>query len=139
TTESCSQNYTLKASTNYKELPNIEVGYNIAINDYDGTKFYTERPFARLDYFFLNGFSFVADYEFYHYTSSDNSTDNEYDFLSASLIYQKKDSKWEYKVNGTNLLNTTSLNDDSFSQFAIRTSQYAVQPRYLIFSIKYNL
>jgi len=141
TTESFTQSYTVKASTNFKEMPNIEVGYNLSVNDYNGTKFFTERPFARLDYFFLNGFSFVADYEFYHYTNDDNDfpVDNEYDFLTASLIYQKKDSKWEYKVSGTNLLNTTSLNDDSFSQFSTRTSQYVVQPRYLIFSIKYNL
>ena len=64
---------------------------------------------------------------------------NQYDFLSASLIYQKKDSKLEYKLSGTNLLNTTSINDDSFSQFSTRTSQYTVQPRYLIFSLKYNI
>ena len=141
TTESFTQSYTVKASTNYKSVPNLEIGYNIAINDYNGTAFYTERPFARLDYYFLNAFSFVADYEFYHYTNDSDAfpVDNEYDFLSASLIYQKKDSKWEYKVSATNLLNTTSLNDDSFSQFSTRTSQYVVQPRYLIFSLKYNL
>ncbi len=141
TTESFTQGYTFKASTNFKAIPNLEVGYNISVNDYNGTSFVTERPFARLDYYFLDAFSFVADYEFYHYTNnSDNfPVDNEYDFLSASLIYQKKNSKWEYKVSATNLLNTTSLNDDSFSQFSTRTSQYVVQPRYLILSLKYNL
>jgi len=141
TTESFTQGYTFKASTNFKAMPNLEVGYNIVVNDYNGTAFLTERPFARLDYFFLDAFSFVADYEFYHYTNdnADFPVDNEYDFLSASLIYQKKNSKWEYKVSATNLLNTTSLNDDSFSQFSTQTSQYTVQPRYLIFSLKYNL
>ena len=101
--------------------------------------FYTDRPFAKLDYYFLDSFSFVAEYEFYHYYNNDKTVNNEYDFLNASLIYQKKNSKFEYKISGTNLLNTTSLNDDSFSQFATRTSQYTVQPRYLIFSVKYNL
>jgi hypothetical protein len=141
TVESFTQNYTVRASTQYKGLPNLEVGYNISINDYNGVKYFTERPFARLDYYFLNALSFVADYEFYHYTNDDDRfpVDNEYDFLSASLIYQKKGSKWEYKVSATNLLNTTSLNDDSFSQFSTRTSQYVVQPRYLIFSIRYNI
>ena len=141
--ESFTQNYTLKASTNYKNLPNLEIGYNFVINQYDNTnstsKFFTEKPFARLDYYFLKSFSFVTEYEFYHYYSKDKTTNNEYDFLSASLIYQKKDSKWEYKLSGTNILNTKSLNDDSFSQFSTRTSQYIVQPRYLIFSLKYNL
>lgn len=138
--ESFTQNYTLKVSTNYKKLPNLEVGYNYLINEYQGNTFYTDKPFAKLDYYFLKSFSFVAEYEFYHYYNNDRSTQNEYDFLSASLIFQKtKDSHWEYKISGTNLLNTTSLNDDSFNQNIIRTSQYRVQPRYVIFSLKYNL
>ena len=139
TNESFTQNYSVKLATNFKELPNLELGYDVTVNDYSGSKFYTERPSAKLDYYFLKSFSFVSEYEFYHYYNSDKSVENEYDFLSASLIYQKKDSKWEYKVAATNLLNTTSLNDDSFSQFSTRTSQYTVQPRYVILSLKYNL
>lgn len=137
--ESFTQSYTLKASTNYKNLPNLELGYNVVVNDYNNSTFYTEKPFAKLDYYFLNSFSFVTEYEFYHYYNNSKTVNNEYDFLTASLIYQKKGSKLEYKVSGTNLLNTTALNDDSFSQFSTRTSQYAVQPRYIIFSLKYNL
>ncbi|KFF06997.1 carboxypeptidase-like regulatory domain-containing protein [Flavobacterium reichenbachii] len=139
TTESFTQSYTVKASTNYKNMPNIEFGYNALINKYSGSTYYTDKPFARLDYYFLDSFSFVSEYEFYHYYNSSKEVNNEYDFLSASLIYQKKDSKWEYKVAATNLLNTRYLNDDSFSQFSTRVSQYTVQPRYIIFSMKYNL
>jgi hypothetical protein len=139
TTESFTQSYTIKASTNYKNLPNIEFGYNYIVNKYSGSTFYTDKPFVNLDYFFMKSFSFVTEYEFYHYYNKNKTVENQYDFLTASLIYQKKDSKWEYKISGTNLLNTKSLNDDSFSQFSTRTSQYAVQPRYVIFSLKYNL
>ncbi len=139
-TESTNQDYTIKASTNFKNMPNIELGYSYTINDYNDSKFFTDKPFVRLDYYFLKSFSFVSEYEFYHYYNKNKTVENEYDFLSASLIYQKtKDSKWEYKISATNLLNTTSLNDDSFSQFSTRTSQYSVQPRYVIFSLKYNL
>jgi hypothetical protein len=137
--ESFTQSYTMKASTNYKNLPNLELGYNLVVNNYDNNVFYTDKPFAKLDYYFLNSFSFVAEYEFFHYYNTAKTVNNEYDFLSASLIYQKKDSKFEYKISGTNLLNTKSLNDDSFSQFSTRTSQYTVQPRYVIFSLKYNI
>lgn len=139
TTESFVQSYTVKASTNYKNLPNIELGYNLLVNKYSGSTFYTDKPFARLDYYFLDSFSFVSEYEFYHYYNGDKTVDNEYDFMSASLIYQKKNSKWEYKISATNLLNTTYLNDDNFTQFSTRVSQYTVQPRYIIFSMKYNL
>lgn len=138
-TESFTQNYTVRASTNYKNFPNLEVGYNVLVNQYSGSTYYTDKPFARLDYYFWNSFSFVSEYEFYHYYNTDKTVDNEYDFLSASLIYQKKDSKWEYKIAATNLLNTRYLNDDNFSQFSTRVSQYTVQPRYIIFSMKYNL
>jgi hypothetical protein len=138
--ESFTQTYTLKASTNYKNLPNLEIGYEYNVNDYQNNTFFTDKPFARIDYYFLKSFSFVTEYEFYHYYNNDKTTENEYDFLSASLIYQKtKASKMEYKISATNILNTTSLNDDSFNQNQFRTSQYTVQPRYIIFSMKYNL
>ena len=140
TTESLTQNYTLKLATNYKDLPNLELGYSLTTNDYNGTKFFTDRPSAKLDYFFLESFSFVSEYEYYHYTNNKKTVNNEYAFLNASLIYQKtKDSKLEYKISATNLLNTNTLNDDSFTQFSTRTSQYTIQPRYIIFSLKYNL
>ena len=138
--ESITQTHTVSASTNYKNAPNLELGYSLTVNKYNNSKFYTDKPFVKLDYYFLKSFSFVSEYEFYHYYNGDKTVNNEYDFLSASLIYQKtKESKLEYKILATNLLNTTSLNDDSFSQFSTRTSQYTVQPRYIIFSLKYNL
>lgn len=138
-TESFTQNYTAKIATNFKQIPNIELGYTYILNKNSTAKFYTDKPFARLDYFFLNGFAFVAEYEFYHYYTTDKKVNNEYDFLSSSLTYQKKDSKWEYKISATNILNTKSLNDNGFNQFAISNSQYYVQPRYVLFGLKYNL
>ena len=140
TNESFTKNYVIKASTNFKKIPNLEVGFSKTINDYQGNKFITDRPSLKLDYYFLDSFSFVSEYEYFNYYNNDKTVNNQYEFLSASLIFLKnKDSKLEYKVSVTNLLNTTSLNDDSFSQFSTRTSQYVVQPRYLIFSLKYNL
>lgn len=139
TTETFTQNYNMSFSTNFKNLPSLEVGYAVTINDYQNDIFYNNSPFANLEYYFMEAFSFKAEYEFNKYTNKSKTTDNEYDFLSASLSYQKKDSKFEYKFGATNLLNTRTLNDDSFSQFYTRTSQYRVQPRYLIFTVRYNL
>ncbi len=137
--ESFTQSYSAKASTMFKKLPNIEFGYATTINDYNHSRYFTNIPSISLDYYFLNGFAFVTDYQYYHYFNKDNTIDNHYQFLNASLNYQKKDSKLEYKIAATNLLNTTSLNDNSFNQFTISSSQYIVQPRYIIFSLKYNL
>lgn len=139
-TESFTQNYRVGASTNFKKVPNIELSYNYTVNQYPNDTFYTDSPSVKLDYFFLKSFSFVSEYEFFHYYNNDNTVDQEYDFLSASLTYQKtKASHMEYRISATNILNTTSINDDSFSQFSTRNSQYQVQPRYIIFSLKYNL
>lgn len=139
TTETITQRYTFKTSTNFKNVPNLEFGYNYTVNEYNGTSFITNTPSVKLDYYFLNAFSFVSEYEFYNYRNNTGTVKNEYDFLSASLIYQKKGGKMEYKLSATNILNTTSLNDNSFSQFSVNTSQYTVQPRYVILSLKYNL
>lgn len=140
TNESFSQNYDLKASTNFKNLPNLELGYGYSVNQYPNETFYTDSPNVKLEYFFLKSFSFVSEYEYFHYYNKDKSVENEYDFLSASLIFQKtKDSHFEYKVSVTNLLNTKALKDNSFSQFSTSDSQYTIQPRYLIFTLKYNL
>jgi hypothetical protein len=137
--ESYTQNYTLSTATNFRELPNIEFGYNYNVNEYQGNKFFTHRPTVKLDYYFLEAFSFVTDYEYSNYYNDNKTVKNTFDFLNASLAYQKKDSKWEYKISATNILNTTTLNDDSFDQFRTSTSQYFVQPRFVMFSLRYNL
>jgi hypothetical protein len=137
--EQVSQSYTTSIGTNYKALPNLELGYSLTLNDYADNKFYNHSPFAKLDYYFWDAFTVTANYEYNHYYNDTKTSDNEYDFLSADVMYRQKDSHWEFKVGGTNLLNTTSLNDDSFSQISTRTSRYRVQPRYVLLTIKYNL
>ena len=141
TTESFTQSYNVRFSTNYKEIPNLSLGYTYSINDNFTDTFFTDSPSIGLEYYFLNAFSFVSDYTYNHNRNKDKSINNEFDFLSASLIYQKKDSKWEYKISGTNLLNTESLNNNSFNQLAgiSNFSSYFVQPRFIILSLKYNL
>ena len=141
TTESFTQSYNVKFSTNYKTIPNLSLGYGYTINDNFSDTFYTDSPTIGLEYYFLDAFSFVSDYSFFHRRNKDKSIDTEYDFLSASLIYQKKNSKWEYKLSGTNLLETKALNSSSFNQIAGTSSfsSYTVQPRYIILSLKYNL
>ncbi|GLB51100.1 TonB-dependent receptor [Neptunitalea chrysea] len=141
--ESLTQNYKGSIATNFREAPNLEVGYSYSVNNYDnaGSKTinYTDKPYVKFDAAFLKGFIFTADYDYYHFKSKDNTVDNEYDFLDTALSYQKSGSKWEYSVEITNLLNTKSLNQDSFSDLYNTTSQYFIQPRYVMFKVKYNL
>jgi len=136
--EQLTQSYTVSFSTNYKTFPNLEVGYSLTVNDYADNKFYTHSPFVRMDYLLLKNITLTADYTYNHYYNDAKTSDNEYDFLNASVMYRIPESKWEFKVGGTNLLNTTSLNDDSFNQFTTRTSRYNVQPRYLLLILLFN-
>ncbi|TGD57440.1 TonB-dependent receptor [Flavobacterium humi] len=141
TTKSFTQSYNVNFSTNYKEIPNIELAYNFSVNDNFSDVFYTDAPSVTLEYYFWNAFSFTSEYTFYHNRNKSKTVNNEYDFLSANLLYQRKNSKWEWKLSATNLLNTTSLNDSSFNQLGGSSSfsSYVVQPRYLILSLKYAL
>ncbi len=141
TTESFNQSYTIGFATNYKTIPNLGLSYNYAISDNFSDIIYTDSPSLTLEYYFLEAFSFTSEYNFYHNYNKSKSIDSEYDFLTASLIYQEKDSKWEWKLSGTNLLDTKSLDTNSFSQLGGTSnfSSYRVQPRYVILSLKYNL
>lgn len=140
-TENYVQNYNVGFSTNLKNLPNIDLAYSFSVNDSQVQTFYVDNPSVTLEYFFLDAFSFTSEYSFYHNRNKEKTIDTEYDFLTASLSYQKKDSKLEYKLSATNLLNTKALNDNTFNALGGSTnfSSYYVQPRYIILSLKYNL
>ncbi|CAM3293962.1 TonB-dependent receptor [Zobellia roscoffensis] len=143
TSNSFTQNYTGALSTNFKNAPNLELGYRYTVNNYENgnleTTYYTSRPYARFDAAFLKNFIFTVDYDYYNYTDKENTIDNKYSFLESNLTYQKKDSRWEYGIKGTNLLNTTTLNRDSTNDLFFTTQAYFVQPRYVLFSVKYDL
>lgn len=141
TTESFTQTYGASFSTNLKNLPNLSLEYEYTINDFQNQTYYVDNPSVLLEYFFLDAFSFTSEYSFYHNRNKEKTINTEYDFLTASLSYQKKDSKFEYKINATNLLNTKTLNDSSFNALggSSNFSSYYVQPRYIILSLKYNL
>lgn len=137
------QNYKASIDTNFKEWPNVEVGFEKIINEYQSSSgestFVTNRPFVNFEAYFLKNFSFIADYQYNDYKNRNGSTQSNYDFLNASLYYQKEDSPWEFRLSGLNLLNTTSIRRDSFSNNLISTFEYFVQPQYFILGVKYEL
>ncbi len=139
---SLTQNYSASIETNFRDKPNIEFGYKYNINRYDnGTnenKFITESPFAQIDAYFGKGFVFTAEYSFNSY-KNETQTLNKFRFLDADLSYNKEGSKWEFGVGVTNLLNDQSINRDSFNQFFSQTRMYVIQPRYILFKLKYDL
>ena len=139
---SFTQNYQASISTNFKQAPNLELGYNLTNNQYDNggveTQFFTERPFARLDAVIKKDWIASIDYSAYRYRTPELVL-NEYAFLEASLTYRPKDSSWEYMLEATNLTNNAAINTDSFNALFNTTVLYAVQPRYFLLTLKYNI
>ena len=141
--KSLTQSYKTRFSTNFKDAPNFDVGYNLTLNRYDQQNgvntFTTHSPYFNVDMAFLKNFIFNSRYTYNNY-SNEERTINNYSFWDAELSYQKKDSKWEYKIGITNILDTKSLNqDDTVENVYNSTSSYVIQPRYAVFSVKYDL
>ena len=63
-----------------------------------------------------------------------------YEFWNASLSYRKDDdSKFEYEIKATNLLDTRSQNQSSSSNISVSATEYFIQPRYVTFRVRYEL
>lgn len=141
TTENFSQTYSIGIATNFKNLPSLSVNYSYSINDNFSDIIYTDSPTITLEYAFAEGFTLTSEYNYFHNKNKSKTIDTEYDFLKASFLYMKKNSKWEWKISGTNLLNTNALETNSFNQLGgiSSFSNYKVQPRYVIISVRYSI
>ncbi|MRT16739.1 outer membrane beta-barrel protein [Vitellibacter sp. q18] len=141
--ESFTQNYNASVLSNFKSFPNFEVGYRFMKNDYDNggstQVFFTNRPYANVNIRFLKNFNLFGEWDYYNYTNDAKTIENSYSFFNANLYYQNGDSPWEFSVRATNILDTESINNDSFNDQFNTTSQYFVMPRIVMFVIKYGL
>lgn len=138
------QAYRASLSTNFKTAPNVEVGYNLVRNQYEGANvsnvFTTHTPSVSFNAVFLKNFTFKADYAYNLYKSEGGLGSSEYDFLNATLFYRPgEESKWEFSLRALNLLNTDIIRQDAFSDFFVSTTRYDVLPRYVLLGVKYNL
>ncbi|MFT6097410.1 MAG: hypothetical protein ACJAVQ_002329 [Nonlabens sp.] len=140
--ENITHSYGVSARSNYQDGVNFDVGYNVSFNNSDNGKQVNDATTQTITlnadwqintYWFLD-----VDYDLNLFKAT-GGVSNNYDFLEAALFYNKPDSKWEYKLAATNLLNTEALNRNSFGQIATSTSFYTVQPRYVYLQVRYDL
>lgn len=141
--ENYTQNYGLELRTNFREAPNFEIGYNYSIQDNDQgdtrTKFYTSAPRAEFDALIWKVLTFKTDYTYNNF-KNESETLNTYEFWNASLAYRKdKDSKWEFELKATNLLNTKAQSQSSANDVSVRATDYFIQPRYVTLRAIYSL
>ncbi|TYC12689.1 TonB-dependent receptor [Bizionia gelidisalsuginis] len=143
TNENYTQTYSVGFSSNYRTAPNFDIGYRLTLQDNDQgatrSKFYTHAPSIDFDALILKRFTFRTDYTFNDFRNQEESINN-YEFWNASLSYRKtKDSKFEYEVKATNILDTKSQNNTSTSAFSVSTTEYFIQPRFVTFRVIYSL
>jgi len=141
--ESYSQNYGATIRTSFKQAPNVELGYNYSfsenilgsINSTSSTK----APFIDIDALILKSFTFRTRYTNNTF-SDDRGGLNKYEFWNASLAYKKdQDSKWEFELKATNLLDTKSQNQSNTGNISISSTEYFIQPRFITFRLVYDL
>lgn len=139
---SLSQIYGASIKTNFKKRPNIQVGYEIILDRYNQVNqvshFYTHKSFIKLKTRIGQSLLLKIDYTHYNFANRNRSL-NKYGFLNSSLSYQKKDASFEYKIRTTNLLNNHLINTSQSDVWSTSTTQFYVQPRYVVLSVTYNL
>lgn len=141
--ENFTQTYRAQVRTNFRTAPNLDVSYRYSIQDnnlgQNSTKFFTKSPTVELDALFLKSFTFRTDYS-YNDFSDENGTINTFEFWNASLSYRKdEDSKFEYEVKATNLLDTRAQSQSSAGTVSVSATEYFIQPRFITFRVSYEL
>ena len=141
--ETFSQTYRAQIRTNFRTAPNLDLSYRYTIQDnnlgQNSTKFFTKSPTIELDALFLKSFTLKTDYSFNDF-SDEVGTINTFEFWNASLSYRKdEDSKFEYELRATNLLDTRSQNQSNAGNISVSATEYFIQPRYITLRIRFEL
>jgi hypothetical protein len=141
--ENFSQTYRAQIRTNFRTAPNLDLSYRYSIQDnnlgQNSTKFFTKSPTLEFDAYILKAFTFRTDYS-YNDFSDENGTINTFEFWNASLSYRKnEDSKFEYEIKATNLLDTRAQNQSNAGNISVSATEYFIQPRYITFRVRYEL
>ena len=137
--ENVNHGYNLALATQYKKYPNIDLGYRINFSEQAATLFTTQTPNVKLNYYFLNGLNVNWDYSFNRFKNETTGVANNFKIMTASLNYIKKDSKFEYRIQANNLLNTRSRLNNTFNVNGYNASENVILPRFVTFILKYNI
>ena len=141
--EGFTQTYTPGIRTNYKVAPNFTFRYRYSVtnNNQGGgeTKFVTNAPSVEVDAYIWKSVTFRSNYT---YTNQDlgNGDSQSFQNWDASLSYRKdRDSKWEFEVRATNILDIDSQVRNSANNLSVFVSETFIQPRFLTFRFIYTL
>lgn len=141
--ERITQTYTPELRTNFKEAPNVRLRYRYSVSNSDqgsnSTKFITNAPSIDFDAYIWKSLTFQTDFA---YTNQDDGVNPSQSFKTwdASLSYKKaEDSKWEYQIKATNLLDIDSRITNSANNLSVINSETFIQPRFVSFRVRYEI
>ncbi len=141
--ESFTQSYRPELRTNFREAPNVSLRYAYTVRDNNqgdnDTQFITNAPSIEFDAYIWDSVTFRTNYS-YTKQSSDVGPSESFQTWDASLSYRKnQDSKWEYEIRASNLLNIDSNISNGSSNISVFSSETFVQPRFVTFRFIYTL
>lgn len=141
--EGFTRTYTPGLRTNFKIAPNISLSYRYSVtNNNQGdreTTFITNAPTFEFDAYIWKSVTFRTDYA-YTVQELDNGDTQSFQNWNATLSYRKnRDSKWEYEIRATNILNIDSQVRNSANNVSVFSSETFIQPRFITFRFIYTL
>ena len=145
TNESNSQSYNTRVSTNFRNAPNVSLRYRLTFTDQSNSarafdiKSTTHAPSINFDAYIWNAVTVRSDFTFNEVRQNGEST-NKFKIWNASLAYRKnRDAKWEYEIQGSNLLGTGSQASVNQGVISFSINERFILPRFVSFRVRYQL
>lgn len=143
--ESYSQGYNARVSTNFRKAPNFGIRYNVSLTNQSNTartgdiKGTTHRPSIDFDAYIWNSLTVRSDFS-YNEVKQNGVVQNKFKIWNATLAYRKnRDAKWEYEVQGSNLLGTGSRASVNTNNILFSINETFILPRFVSFRVRYQL
>ena len=141
--EGFTQSYTPEIRTNFRVAPNISLRYRYSIsNNIQGareTKFITKAPSINFDAYIIEKFTLKTNYS-YNTQDQVGGKSQSFQLWDFSFAYRKdKDSKWEYELKASNILNISSQIRNSANSVSVFNSSTFIQPRFITFRFIYKI
>lgn len=136
------QTYGFTVRSNFQKGLNFDVNYSYSLNNSDNGAFEndatTNNYGAGIDWQLGKSWLLRADYDLLDF-SNNLGAENSWDLLEASIRYQKPDSRWQYSLVATNLLNAEANVRNTFGQITTSTSTTFILPRYVYFRMRFDI
>ncbi len=135
--------YNLAVETDFKKLPNIEVGvsqsFSLSKSDAFKNQFTAINPYLHFDYNFLDGFILKLDYAYTWYKNKKRRMKNKFQIFNAVLYYDFKNSPWGIEIRAKNIFDIKYKNRNSFNEFRVYDYRTYIQARTLLLVLSFQL